>query len=308
MRRGSYARGRRSRRVKVPLIHNPRSGGGRGARLAARAVRLLADAGVAAVPVATRGVGDARVRAEAALAAGAERVLALGGDGTLSEAADAVLARGGDAALGVLPGGTGNSFVRDFPEVASFAAAVASIASGRERRIDAAVARWAGGERHVINAFGVGFMAHVADLANRRYKWMGELGYTRAVLMELRRFDAPEGRLVVDGTELRGPLALVAVCNTRRTGGRMLMAPEASVTDGLLDVIALGGVSRREVLALFPKLFKGTHVADARVRVARGREVRIELASSSPLLGDGEIYGETPVMVTALPRSLRVLF
>jgi diacylglycerol kinase (ATP) len=150
-------------------------------------------------------------------------------------------------------------------------------------------------------------MAKACDLANRRYKWMGSASYSWAILPELARLRAPMTRLTLDGGEREEPLALVAVCNTQHTGGAMRIAPAAVADDGLLDIIALRDVSRARLLRLFPKIFGGSHVDEPDVLVARAKRIRIEPAEPSPLLGDGEVYGATPVDIECLPRVLRLL-
>lgn len=292
--------------VAVPLIHNPRSASGRGAKLAEKAARLLAERGVQTRPIATYGPMDAGAKAAQLAKAGESRVLVIGGDGTLSEACDGILSGGHDITLGFLPGGTGNSLLRDFG-LTTLEAAADAIAAGDERRIDAARATWDGGSRHFVNVFGTGFMAKVCDLANARYKWMGGASYSWAVFPELTRLSSPRTRLVLDGKVVEERFGLVSVCNSKHTGGGMLIAPQAESDDGLLDVVALHEVSRGGLLRIFPRIFKGTHIGHERVFSARAREIRIEPDEESPLLGDGEVYGRTPVEIRVLPGAVRAL-
>ncbi|MFA5861169.1 MAG: sphingosine kinase, partial [Candidatus Thermoplasmatota archaeon] len=167
--------------------------------------------------------------------------------------------------------------------------------------------RWAQGERFFIGVFGIGFMAKCADLANRRFKRFGAKGYTLAVFPELAHLRAPMTRLVMDDRVVEEPLVLVAVCNTRHMGGAMEVAPMALPDDGVLEVVALRAVGRVGLLRLFPKIFSGAHVGHERVLLGRAKHVRIEPREPSPLLGDGEIYGSTPVDVDVVPQALRVL-
>lgn len=290
----------------VPLIHNPRSAGGRGAWLAERARDLLASRGLHARLLATMGPGDAARIAEDLARAGEPRILAVGGDGTLSEVADGVLRTAMRPELGFLPAGTGNSFLLDFG-VRTLEEGARRVAEGKTRELDAGVASWAGGERHFINVFGTGFIARVCDRANRRFKAWGDLAYSAAVFPETARLRSPVTRLVLDGAEIEERFALVAVCNTIHTGGAMRIAPMARADDGWLDVVALRAVGRAHLLALFPRIFSGSHVGHPRVFIGRAREVRIDPAEPSPLLGDGEVYGESPVRVRVRPAALRLL-
>lgn len=291
---------------KDPLIFNPRSAGGRGAALAEEAKSQLAARGVDVALEPTAGPGGAAVLAERLAKSGAERVLVVGGDGTASEAADGILKSGRSPALGCLPAGTGNAFLMHFG-VKSIADAADRIAAGKITEVDAARATWEGGSRHFINVFGVGFAAKVCDTANRRLKWVGAQAYNIAVFPELVRLRSPTTRLVLDGRVIEERFPLVLICNTVYTGTAMKAAPEAKSDDGLLDVVALRKVGRIGLLRLFTKIFSGEHVGHERVLMERAREIRIEPSEPSPLLGDGEVYGETPVTATVLPRALKVL-
>jgi diacylglycerol kinase (ATP) len=265
--------------------------------------------------VATEGPGHASDLAHDLAASGEPRILTLGGDGTASEVADGVLRarRGRDVKLGFLPGGTGNDFLLHFG-VRDLDAAVERIATDHARPLDAMRVRWGseavgggGEERHVLGAFGVGFATRVADLANRRFKWLGARGYTAAVFPELARLRAPRTLVQLDDRALDEPLVLAFVCNTRYLGGGMDAAPAARPDDGKLDLVALRAIGRGGLLRVFPKIFKGTHVGHPCVLVERASRVRVEPATPERLLGDGEVFGSTPADVEAMPAALRVL-
>lgn len=292
--------------MATPLVYNPAAHGRRGASLVARAQRLLRERGIETELHATARAGDAARLCERLAREGAARILVAGGDGTLSEAADGVLRSGRAPEMGFLPAGTGNSFLLDFG-LTTVEAAVARIASAAPRPLDAGLARWSGGERHFVNVFGTGFLARVCDYANRNLKPLGAAGYSVGVFPELARLRAPRTRLALDGVAHDGEFALVGVCNTKHTGGRMRIAPDAQPDDGLFDVVALRRVSRGRLLQLFPKIFDGSHVREPDVLVRRAARVVIEPAEPSPLLGDGEVYGATPVTVEMRAAALRCL-
>jgi diacylglycerol kinase (ATP) len=292
--------------MRAPLGFNPRAGHGRGARLAKAAQKALALEGVPTDAVPTFAVGDASPLVERLALEGHERILVLGGDGTLSEAADGALRSGRAPMLGFLPGGTGNSFLRDF-DLLRVGDAAARIARSSGRFVDAARVEWDGGARHFINNLQTGFGALVADITERRLKRLGSVSYAAAVPLALRSLSSPMTRLELDGEVVEEKLALIAICNSKRTGGAMLMAPLASMDDGLLDVVALREVGRGGLLRIFPKIFDGSHMADPKVFSARAKDVRIAPAEPSRILGDGELFGATPLRARVLPRALRLL-
>ncbi len=294
---------------KVPFIHNPKAGGGRGLLRFREAEALLALKGVLTEPVATERPGHATELARRFAEEGHRTLLVLGGDGTLSEAANGILdlpARSRPV-LGFLPAGTGNDFLRDFG-VFDLATAVAGIASGRVTAVDAARVSWPGGGRFMINVLGTGLAAKAGARCNRQFKWMGKRGYDAASLVELARMRETPTRLVLDGKEHDGDFPLVMVCNSVHTGGAMMMAPAAKPTDGLLDVLTVEGAGALEILNLLTrKLRKGLHVEHPKVKVRRARKIRIEPKEPSPLLIDGEVLGTTPVEIEVIPGALRIL-
>lgn len=288
-----------------PIVYNPRSAGGDGELRLRAAEAALAVHNVAIEPVPTAGPGGATPLVARLLAEGHRTILVVGGDGTHNEAAEAVLRAKADATLGLLPGGTANDFLRDLG-AADVNEAAKRIAAGKPRTIDVGHVAHAGGERHFINVFHTGFAAKVGQLANRRLKWMGAAGYKAAVISGVVMLRSPGTKLTVDGEVVDERLSLVAVCNTRHTGGGMDMAPMAVPDDGLLDVIACRKIGRVGLLRLFPKIFPGTHIGDPRVLHLRGRKITIEPAEHGPLLFDGEVDGATPATITVKPRALKV--
>ncbi len=312
------------------MVVNPAAGGGKGRRRApAILARLEAALGTLEVHETER-AGHATELARAAVRTGAARVIAVGGDGTVHEVLQGLLGEtapgdrrrlaagsrrspgtsaGGRpaTALGVVPVGTGNSFLRDFG-VDSSEEALRRIAFGKRRPVDVGRFEARGASGWFLNLLGAGFIADVAETTNRVFKPLGPSGYVAGVLAKLAALPRPETTIVVDGrTVFDGKLAMAAVCNSQYTGGRMWMAPNASADDGQLDIIAAGDLGRMELLRVFPSLFLGTHVSHPKVRIYRGTRVRIESVVERHLMPDGEVRGTTPVEVRMLPKAIDVL-
>lgn len=294
----------------VPLIYNPVAGGGRGHLRFRQAEALFALRGIAVQAIPTQRPGGATQLADDLCRDGHRLLYVMGGDGTLSEASEGVLRGGHRPVLGFIPSGTGNDFLRDFGSTDT-AHAIDRITMGRARAIDAAVARFDQGGRpcvrHWINVFGTGFAAQAAELANRRMKWVGRHAYNLAVVVRLLRLGAYPTRLVLDGQEHTGDHPLVMVCNSIHTGGAMQMAPMARTDDGLLDVLTVDAVSRRELFRLLLQVHDGSHIRHRKVHFHRVRSIRIEPEVPLPLLVDGEVLGDTPVEIDVLPGALQVL-
>lgn len=292
------------------LIVNPAAGRGEAARLYPLLQARLEAAGHRVTCVTTNAPGHARELARQARAAGAAALVAVGGDGTVHEVLNG-LGNSPEAmagvALGIIPVGTGNSFLRDFG-VGSPEAAVERVLAGRQRAVDVGHFTCAAGEQGLfLNLLGIGFIAEVCLLANRRYKGWGAAGYTLAALQALLSLRSYSGTLILDGEERRGRWSMLAVCNSQYTGGAMWIAPPAVTDDGRLDVVALAGGSRLQFVRLLGDVFQGRHLGRPGVSHATARVVEIACEQPLRLMPDGEVYGTTPVRVEIWPGALQLL-
>ncbi len=248
----------------------------------------------------TAEVGDSAAAGPPALAEGAERLVAVGGDGTVRLALQAVA--GTPTVLGIVPAGTGNDFARafDLRPGADLEAAVAR-ALGPHGSVDAISTPrgW------VASSVTGGFSGDV----NRRGSAMrfpsGPSRYTAATLAELPRLRARPIAVTTDGRRRNFDAAFAVVANTAYFGGGMAICPEADPGDGLLDALVVGAVGRIELLRLFPRVFKGTHVAHRKVSQLQGRAVEID-GDGIELWGDGDPLGPAPLRLEAAPGAVRL--
>jgi YegS/Rv2252/BmrU family lipid kinase len=298
--------GRERASLRVLLVHNPTAGGGRAGRLVPEVAARLAADGVELDRHQTRSLEDARLAACQA-AGSVDAVVAVGGDGTVGASAaglaDAGL--GAKAALGVVPAGGGNDAARSLGLPPGDPLAAAGLLT-RLRRRPADLASVAG--RAYLNVAGAGFDSEVNRIANQRLGWAGNRPrYVGAVLAELVVGRTASFRLTLDGraSELRG--WLVAVANGPSYGGGMRVAPQASLADGLLEVVVIGDVGKLEFLRTFPKVFSGRHVGHPAVAVHRA--ARVELDADRPLAvyADGEPAGTLPATFEVRPAAITVL-
>ena len=289
----------------VLAIVNPAAGGGRSGALAPRALDRLRADGMALDQVETRGPGDASRLAREAYAAGVRWFIAVGGDGTGFEIVNGLLPAALGAAedarpcLGFLPLGTGNSFLRDFGSGDALHAATA-LRERRRKRCDVVRLVHDDGETFFINLLSVGFVADVAACANRRFKKLGAAGYGLGVVMQTASLAAHPWHMAMDGSEWHEPVLFASFCNSRYTGGKMMMAPFADPADGQLDVIVASRMGRWQLLNAFPRIFSGTHVHMPTIACSRARSVEIDAPEPIDLMIDGEV-------VRGRPRRLDVL-
>jgi diacylglycerol kinase family enzyme len=87
----------------------------------------------------------------------------------------------------------------------------------------------------------------------------------------------------------------------------MKVAPEASLSDGLFDIVVAGDLSKLDMVRLVPRVYVGTHVTHPKLRVLRGREVRVDSPDRMLLQADGEVLGKAPATFRIVPGALRLI-
>ncbi len=292
----------------ILAIVNPAAGGGRCAKEAAAALQTLRGTLGALEVAQSERPGHASELARAAFARGIRRFVAVGGDGTSFEVVNGLFpeAEGQGVELGFLPMGTGNSFLRDFSSDCG-AHALDCLSKGRARPADLLRLEHTLGVIYSMNLLSLGFVAEVCTLTNRRFKRFGEAGYALGVVGTLLRLHPAPLPYALDGGTLEtAPLTFVSFCNSRYTGGKMMMAPAAATDSGTVEVVHAGAMGRWSLLGTFPKIFKGTHVDHPAVHTARAKEVRFELEGPVDCMIDGEVLRLHPTRLTVLPGALRV--
>ena len=286
---------------QIALLTNPTAGKGRGSRTAAIALPRLREAGFAVQELLGRDGDEALEMAHKAVADGAEILVVCGGDGLVHMAVQAVA--GTETALGVVPAGTGNDVARYFAIPRNDPQAAADIVIGsRTRTVDLARV----GATYFVTVLAAGFDSKVNERANHMTWPKGQMRYNLATLAELRVFQPLPYTLVLDGEEQRFDAMLVAVGNGPSFGGGLRITEGAVLDDGLLDVVVIKPMSKRRLVASYPRLFTGTIRDIPEYEHHLAREVTVA-APGVVAYADGERVGSLPLTVEAVPASLRVL-
>jgi diacylglycerol kinase family enzyme len=152
----------------------------------------------------------------------------------------------------------------------------------------------------------LGFVTDVAKTA-QSFKKFGDFSYVLGVFYRTVKLNFHHMELEIDGKIISGENCFVEFCNSRFTGGNMLMAPDAKIDDGYMDIIVAGKFSRTGLLATLPKIFKGTHTEHPLVRSFKAKKATIKTWPEKTLLPDGELFGTTPSTITVHPRMVRYL-
>jgi len=292
----------------VTVIVNPAAGKGRGVKAEAEVRRAFAALGITDIR-ATRGPGDERVLARQAIRDGARTLVAVGGDGTWGNVANAIIGAGagGDVRLALLAAGTGNDFAKTVGAPATDFDATARLAvDGPDVAVD--VGRIEG--KYFLNVTGFGFdIAVIEDAA--KVTWLkGALVYPYCALRQL--FGYPGMPIdVASAVERRGQVQhlMLIIANGKHFGGAFRIAPNASLTDGRLDAVAIRSVAPLRRIGLFAATTKGTHLAHPDVRTEQAASFTLTFPSPPAYETDGEYNraSSSTLEVTCVPRALRVV-
>ncbi len=309
--------------MKPLLVVNPKSGGGAtGRSFGAMKSAIERALGPFEVAMTERPGHGADLAREGAIA-GHTHVVAVGGDGTFHEVVNGLMqAKSGsygtkaDAVqIGLIGQGTGGDFRKTLGIEHRLDKYLDAIASGREKKLD--VGRFTGGGKtnhcfvNILSA-GMGGLVdrYVAD-ASRMLG--GKAAYFGASLKALvnARLGNVKCTIERDGKteEHRIKSFMIAICNGRYFGGGMKVAPEAEISDGVFDVVALGAQSKLAFALYSRDIYSGAHMAREGTVHLRGQKITLSLANEDAksvylLDVDGEPMGGLPLSVECLPGAL----
>lgn len=252
--------------------------------------------------------GSADRLARAAVRNGFKTIVAAGGDGTLNEVINGIQENAGDVCVGLIPLGTGNDFARTIDLPTELEAALEVIRAGHTRPVD--LVRVTSDEvRYFLNVSAGGFSGLVNEkLTPEMKKSWGPLAYLRSAAAALPELRAYRTTLALDNTEsLTLDLYNVVVANGRYVAGGTFIAPEASIDDGLLDIILIQKRSAAELALLAAQVTVGAHLSSDAVVFRRAAKLTVNSKPGMWFNVDGELVGNEPARFEILPRALRFL-
>jgi len=248
-------------------------------------------------------------------ATGLDAILIFGGDGTIHRHLSELVRL--KLPVLVVPRGSGNDFARSL-DIENFAQAATiwklfAEGANNVRTVDLGVITRLGPiteqTRYFSCVAGVGLDTATARIANHLPRWLrANGGYALSLPVALARFTPPQVDLRVDGQPQSSvPRVLAAFANTPWYGGGMQIAPNADMTDGLLDACVIAAMSKAKLLRLFPSVYGGNHLKFKEVEYFQA--ARFDLSADPPVdvYADGEFVCQTPVAITAAKGVLRVI-
>jgi diacylglycerol kinase (ATP) len=297
------------RAAPAAVFLNPFAGAGGAGRKVARVRDAFARQNFPVKIMETRSAGEFRREVRSAIDGGCKTLIAMGGDGTLRLLVREAICR--DVRIGVIPAGGGNDFAASLGISKDLEESAAIIARGKWRAVDVLRVLSVGAKECLyLGAGGMGLDTKAVGYAGGKFlRWPGRLRYLASAIAALRNFS--ELQVQVEFPESNLPaiskkVLLAAVLNTPTCGGGLRLAPEAQIDDGMLDVVMLETLSKREVLALIPRLLLTGELKTDRVERFRVRNVRLAAEGEAWFQGDGELLGIAPVEICAMPKALRV--
>ena len=250
------------------------------------------------------GPGDAERMARAAVARGADVVVAWGGDGTVNGVASALVGTG--IPLGIVPVGSGNGLARELGVPTRREEALTVAVSGPVRTIDAGELNG----RLFFNVAGIGFDAHVAHVfASQTGHTRGFWAYLSTILREIFRY-APS-RYVVSSEDAAvardGAALFISIANTRQWGNGAQIAPFAVVDDGRLDFVLIDARPPSVIIPSLLRLYNRTVAKIGGTVMSKVVAVTLTATPAAPLHLDGEPFEPaSEIHVRVRPAALHV--
>jgi len=238
-----------------------------------------------------------------------DSIISVGGDGTFYESLNGYFQNKNkkDIVFGTLPIGTGNSLSRDvYDKDYSIEEYVEILSRAKTKAFDIAKFKTDNTEMYYANTLGFGFVSDVVVTASK-FKFLGKFAYTIGVLHRMLLLSTYKMKLIADDKTFDMTNVLVSISNSRFTGGNYLMAPNAKIDDGKLDIIILNKLSRINLLKTFLKIFSGEHVNTNFVKTLQAKKITIETSKPKVLSPDGELYGKTPFNIECIKGGINII-
>ncbi len=294
----------RFRMNKYKLIANPGAGRGRSGSVVSRTIAAFDRRGAAFDLEMTQGPGDAAKIARRALQ-DYDVIVVVGGDGSVNEVLPGMAFSG--KPLAIVPGGSGNDFIKALNIPASIEQAVAVIFEGAGRVID--LGRING--RYFANAVGLGFDAAVNRASYRvNHRKQGFGLYLRALITMLGKFEPVRMRIIVNDNSFDENVFLLTAGNGTTVGGGFRLTPDAVIDDGLLDVTLVRPLGVPRLLWHLPKVFLGRiGKVEKYASLWRTQKLVIECSGPVPIHVDGEMFDDSPgrFEIEVVPKALTVI-
>jgi len=230
-----------------------------------------------------------------------ETLIAIGGDGLVHLCIQEIALK--SINFGVIPAGTGNDFARC---IGVYGKSVAEIfenyVSYQPKKLDLGRISCPHKTEWFVQVLSTGFDANV-NAAATTFRWpRGKAKYTIATFLILSKFKSIKYEFDIDGVSFSQQGMLLTVANGSNYGGGMKISPKSLNSDGLLDLIMVGPVSRLTLLRIFPRVFSGRHIDHPKVNSYSGK--RVQISADTSAFADGEFISPLPIEIEVVNGGL----
>jgi YegS/Rv2252/BmrU family lipid kinase len=244
-------------------------------------------------------------------------IVAAGGDGTVHEVINGMMqacVKNGHmenmAALGVLPIGSGNDFVKMLNVPVHLHKALHILQQKKTMPVDIGQISVDGNHtRFFDNNIGVGFDAYVNYESIKIRHLRGVAIYLTAVIKSIFKYKAPLMHVEINGETFERRILMMTIGNGTCSGGGFYITPHAKVDDGFFDVCSIDAMGKARMLSSLVKVMKGTHLNINGVKLQRAVEVYIRSKEALPIHADGEVVSldAHEIKLKILPSALQVI-
>ena len=293
--------------IRVKLIANPGAGK---ASDAAKNLKLvtgyLKKNGLKVDVAFAKPKEEATQIARRAIKDGYKIVVAMGGDGTIEAVMRGLI--GGKVRLGIVPAGTENNIAKSLGISEDLEEACALIVSDNTLKLDVGQVKTRKGKKFVFFEMAtVGLSAAIYPDAVKVVS--GKLSSIKAAALTfIHQETSPKVFLTFnDESKIELETMLVMVSNTPGFGKNFMVAPEASLQDGLLDISVYPDFSKAELLGYYAAVMNGGYSGDGKVQHYQARKLRVKTSPKLDVMADGVALGSGTVTIKVLPGALRVI-
>jgi len=262
--------------------------------------------------------GEAVELAQKAIEGGTNYLIAVGGDGSVNEVVngcmkcDAELLR--NVTVGVYPYGSGNDFVKSLGVTKDIAQLNELINNDRTSKVDIGKVDYVGlndqaATRHYMNIMDVGIGGDVTELLSRSSRFMGaQFNYHKAILQSFLTYKPVEVSLKSDDFSWKGQALSLIMANGRFFANGMCIAPQASISDGMVQLVIMGKVSVWDYIKNMSKVKRGEIIDDPEITYVKVNSCSIDAQPKTcPIDMDGEFIGYAPLNLTIIKGGLNFL-
>lgn len=290
--------------VQAKLIANPGAGKPEETpRQLEQATRLLQQHGIEVNVALAKPKEEATPLAKQAVKDGYDMVIAMGGDGTLEAVLRGMVGR--KTPMGIIPTGTQNNIAKSLGIPTDLEEACSLLASKHIRKIDVGRVKVKNGKKlYFFELTAIGLVAAIYPQANKLQD--GKLSKLKDVALTLLHQEpAPEVFLTLDEeSKVKIKTMLVVVSNAPMFGANFLVAPDASVTDGLLDISVYPDFSKTELLAYYARIRDEGYSSNEKVQRYRASKIEIKTNPKMDVMADGVMLGKGKVEITTKARAV----